>query len=254
MNKLEFSMLLVNSNRSKAYIQNLVNNGFLPKKVVVLDNKYNKASKQTYHDALVLPDTSQQCCLCYSSDIKVGFNEKEHILTTINSNNINHIIVNSVDVNSNTVIQEISNLPTKYIIYSGPSGMILRHDILSQGKKFIHVHPGWLPDFRGSTTIYYSMLLKKSVAATVIILDESIDTGSILHQSEFTINETNVDFDHVLDPCLRAKVLLDFFQSNAFNPKEQNENKNNVFYIAHPIIKHLSILGHKKNVKLGHYG
>ena len=36
---IEYSMLLVNNNRSKAYLQNLLKNGLLPKKIILLDGK-----------------------------------------------------------------------------------------------------------------------------------------------------------------------------------------------------------------------
>ena len=94
-------------------------------------------------------------------------------------------------INSKIVINEVSKITTNYIVYSGPGGTILRKDILSQGKEFIHVHPGWLPKYRGSTTIYYSMLISFEVGASIILFKEGIDEGPILYQDIVKINFDN---------------------------------------------------------------
>ena len=138
-----------------------------------------------------------------------------------------------------------------YIIYSGPGGTILRKEILSKGKKFVHVHPGWLPRFRGSTTIYYSMLVDSTVGASVILFDEGIDEGPILYKNNYEIKEKNIDFDYVLDPLVRTKALIEFFKGNEINLQKQNDEKDaNTFYIIHPFLKHLSIIKHNKESKI----
>ena len=136
---IEYSMLLINNNRSKAYLQNLISNGFIPKKIIVLDVKNIELSEHTENDKIISKNTEQKF-IRGLEDLGVFFDEKEHILSTIQNNNITHNILNTLDVNSQEVVDEVRKITTKYIIYSGPGGSILRHDILSQGKKFIHVH------------------------------------------------------------------------------------------------------------------
>lgn len=247
---ISFSMLLINNNRSKAYLQNLLYNGFKPKKIIVLNDKNVVLAEHTENDKLISTDT-QQKFIRRLEDLAIEFDEKEHILKTIQHHNIDYTIVNSLDINSPEVIAEISILDDTYVIYSGPGGSILRKEILSQGKKFIHVHPGWLPTFRGSTTLYYSMLLDSTVGCSVILFEEGIDEGPILYKEQYKILEKNIDFDYVLDPLVRTKCLINFFMQDVIDPIEQKEGEDtHTFYIVHPFLKHLSIINHNQgNIK-----
>ena len=55
----------------------------------------------------------------------------------------------------------ILRTPTRYYIYSGYPGVIIRDEEILKKKKIVHFHPGKLPDFKGSTTIYYSVLKER---------------------------------------------------------------------------------------------
>ena len=243
---LNFSMLLINNNRSKAYLQTLLKNGFKPEKIILLNDKNVELPEHTENDKLISKDTSQKF-IRKLKDLDIEFDEKEHILTTIEKNMIDYILVDNLDINTVEVITEVKKLPTEYVVYSGPGGTILRKELLSQGKRFLHVHPGWLPDYRGSTTIYYSMLINSEVGASVIIFEEGIDEGPILYKKKYKVLEKNIDFDYVLDPLVRAKTLVDFFKKGEINCTNQlDEDEAHTFYIVHPFIKHASILKHNQ--------
>jgi methionyl-tRNA formyltransferase len=245
---INFSMLLINNNRSKAYLQNLIKNAFIPNKIIVLDDSNVTLVEHTENDKLISKDTKQKF-IRKLDDLDIDFDEKEHILKTIAENNITYSLVKTLDINSNIVIDEVEQIEDEYVIYSGPGGTILRKKILSKGKKFIHVHPGWLPQFRGSTTIYYSMLVDSTVGASVILFEEGIDEGPVLYKQKYKIIEKNIDFDYVLDQLVRTKTLIDFFKQSKIKPLKQNENEQtSTFYIIHPFLKHLSVLKHNKGI------
>ena len=243
---MNFSMLVINNNRSKAYLQNLIKNNFVPNKVIVLNDKNVTLAEHTENDKLISSDTNQKF-IRKLSDLEISFDEKEHILKTIKNNEIEYVLLDTLDINSNLVINEITKIEQEYIVYSGPGGTILRKEILSKGKKFIHVHPGWLPNYRGSTTIYYSMLFESKVGCSVILFEEGIDEGPILYRKEYVITEKGIDFDYLLDPLVRTKTLIEFFKTKEMNPIKQDEqNETSTFYIIHPLLKHISILNHEK--------
>jgi methionyl-tRNA formyltransferase len=245
-----YSMLLINNNRSKAYLQNLIKNGLIPAKIILLNDKNIDLPEHTENDKIISKDTNQKF-IRKLDDLDISFDEKEHVLSTIEKNNINYIVIDTLDINAVEVVEEVSKISTEYIVYSGPGGTILRKDILSKGKKFIHVHPGWLPKYRGSTTIYYSMLINSEVGASVILFEEGIDEGPILYKKIYKIKEKGIDFDYVLDPLVRAKTLVEFFKQKNINLTIQEKCKNaNTFYIVHPFIKHASILKYNKKSRL----
>lgn len=246
---ISFSMLLINNNRSKAYLQNLIGNNYIPKKIILLNDKNVTLAEHTDNDKLMAKDTNQKF-IRKLDDLDISFDEKEHILKTIENNNIDYCLVDNLDINSSEVIKKVAEIEEEYIVYSGPGGTILRSEILSLGKKFIHVHPGWLPKFKGSTTIYYSMLLESKVGCSVILFEEGIDEGPILYQKEYQISEKGIDFDYVLDPLVRAKTLVDFFKMNKLAPIAQDKSEEaSTFYIIHPLLKHISIINHNKEAR-----
>jgi len=240
-----FSALILNNNRSKAYIQNLIKNGLIPEFVIVLNTKNRILPEHDETNELSTTNTNQKL-IRTSRDADISFDEKEHIIKTLKKSNIKYKLLDTLDANSEEAVKAVGNCKTEYILYSGHGGTILKKPILSLGKKFIHVHPGWLPKYKGSTVIYYSILIESSISCSVIILNEKIDGGPVLYTKKFKITEKNVDFDYVLDPAIRTSTLISFF--NLWNkkkikrPEVNNNNKGNTFYIIHPLLKHFAIL------------
>ena len=245
---MNFSMLITNNNRSKAYLQNLIKNDLLPSKVLVLNNNNVTLIEHTENDKLISEDTNQKF-VRKSVDLNISFDEKEHVMKTIKKNNIEFIEINNLNVNSKNVTGEVAKIKDKYIIYSGPSSSILGKEILSKNKRFIHVHPGLLPKYRGSTTLYYSMLLESKIGCSVIFLNEGIDEGPVLFKKKYKISEKGIDFDYVLDPLVRTKALIEYLKKDKITPVKQNSNKQKTtFYIIHPLLKHLSIINYNKEL------
>ena len=244
-----FAMLLVNNNRSKAYLQTLIKNNYAPLKVVILEDDSIKLPEHTDSDS-IFTNNSTQTLIKECQNTHITFDEKENVVSTLKKNNIPFESINKLDINSDEVITALSKIESEYIIYSGPGGSILREKILGLNKNFIHVHPGSLPYFRGSTTIYYSMFIKNMVSASVIFLTKNIDEGPVLHTCDFEIKDPYIDFDYLFDPCVRAATLLQFFENNYSKKIDITEqpilSKANTYYIIHPVLKHLSILKTRK--------
>ncbi len=234
-----FSMLITNTMRAKAYLQNLINCGYIPEKVLLM-----QASKQLTEEKerLIIDTNTTQKLIRSVPGISCTVDEKEHVETTLIKNNIIYEKIFTHDVNSSEVVDAVSKTPTDFIIYAGPGGIILRSEILSCKKKFIHVHPGDLPNFKGSTTYYYEMLLEKKLSCSLFIMNEQIDAGELLLKRHFEIPKGYHDFDSVVDPIIRAQTLIDWFSSNdKFTLVNTHEDKGNTFYIVHPVLKHIAI-------------
>ena len=112
-----FSMLLTNNNRSKAYLQNLIKNNFIPIKIIFLNNVNETLVEHTENDKLISEDTNQKF-IRRLIDLNISFDEKEHVLKTIKNNKIEFVEINNLDVNSKDVIKEVEKIEGKYIIYS----------------------------------------------------------------------------------------------------------------------------------------
>jgi methionyl-tRNA formyltransferase len=234
-------MLLSNNNRSKAYLQNFIKEGLLPAEVIYMDKPGTKLAEQTENDSQLYFETNQtlirECKVSGKS-----FDEKESVLATLKANNIPFQYIESLNPNETEVVKAVGNLAGDDCVYSGPGGIILRSELFSTGKNFIHAHPGKLPFYKGSTTIYYSLLINQSISVSVIELNKNLDEGDILHIEDFQFKPGS-NLDYVVDPCVRACSLVNHFKNKGTRKKQ--DKIGDTFYIIHPILKHLSIIKNK---------
>lgn len=217
-------MLATEQPRSRAYIQKLINNDLIPNYVLYL---CEDREKKKYN---------------YGKREKEYFDINKSVYDTLIENNIKFIEINNEDCNSEAVTNEVNERKEHYVIFSA-SG-ILGEEILNCDKKFIHVHPGIIPKYRGSTCFYYSMLEEGKVGATALFLNEKIDQGEIIKQKEYKV-PMNIDIDNIFDPYIRSELLLevisDYAHNNKINSTSQNVNEGETYHVIHPILKHLAI-------------
>lgn len=133
----------------------------------------------------------------------------------------------------------LSEMPQTKIIFTG--GGIVPKKILELGNlKFIHVHPGFLPDIRGADCVLWSTLVKGRTSATSFYMAPGIDDGDIIHSCYlpdlyFDYDCTNKTCKTVyraiyafLDPWVRSYVLrrtvllTDGFRSITATPQGSN--------------------------------
>jgi methionyl-tRNA formyltransferase len=221
LNKL--AMVAADTTRSKYYLTELIRNKFFPTYVLLLLNL----------DAKLLPGQDS------------GESERE-LVDLLNNAGIEYQISPNSDINSNEVLTIISNRVELVFIFSGFGGVLLGDNILSSGKKFLHIHGGYLPDYKGSTTNYYSLINENTIGASSMFLSKEIDCGPVLLRRKFSPPKNRTEIDHIYDSEARAKVLIEtleyYVESGSFNFELENNQGGETFYIIHPVLKHLSIL------------
>ena len=67
---------------------------------------------------------------------------------------------------------------------------------MSIGKEFLHFHPGKVPDYRGSTTIYYSILDNDTCHVSAFFLRKTIDAGPIISVKQY-VKPKAVSYTHL---------------------------------------------------------
>lgn len=178
--------------------------------------------------------------LFYLKDIILKINSHTK-LNIIKSNSINSKLINNLLLSSKN----------EKFLFSGYSGEIIRNMKILKNKKLLHCHSGKIPNFRGSTTIYYSLILTKKIYCTLFRLTNKIDTGKIYFIKKFNPPKITKTIENNFDNFIRAKTISSFCNNNKKKLKESkklNANNNNYYYIAHPIIRSL-ILNKKKIIK-----
>jgi len=224
---MKIGIILLENERSKSYIQKIINNKIILNDIILLSD--NKNSK-TY--------TSEQQTL----SLEHGFKIDESVEKTLTNNNFNFKKFNFLEINHPELIRYLKNLDSIYLIFSG--GGILKNEILNIGKKFLHLHPGITPYFRGSTCFYYSILKNNNCGVTAFIMDENLDTGNIVLQRTFS--KPNHKFiDEIYDAHIRSETLIDVLKNNLLDKENFQKQDNSIgetYFIIHPVLKHIAIL------------
>lgn len=176
------------------------------------------ARTKAYLQAMIREDMFPGICIVYSDDIrKMKLEDEQYqgpninqkyfdiaipILYSLHSARIPCLLVDNKDINSEQMLDVLKRLKQRYLIYSGYGGYILKSHLFQINKKNIHVHAGILPQYRGSTTVYYSFLQEKVFGATAIFLSEGIDEGEIIAQETFGVPTEPVDIDYIYEPYI----------------------------------------------------
>jgi methionyl-tRNA formyltransferase len=216
------AMLAAPNARSAAYLERLGKDGLTPAFAIVLSEAANAPSPGSQ------PGRPAHAFLRLLREMDVP-----------------HLVIPASDINAPETVAAVRMRPEEFFIYSGPGGTILGREILGLGKRFIHVHPGRLPGFRGSTTVYYQLLASPTVGATAIFLEGKIDQGPVLAAREFPPPRPDEDLDYGYDPRVRAEVLAEvlgrFALEGAFRPAPQ-PGGGETYFIMHPVLRHIAKL------------
>jgi methionyl-tRNA formyltransferase len=230
-----FVLLGANTARTKAYLQFLTRTGNIPAHVFIMTL-----------DPKSLIEESNNFRSSSSAPLTEDFLLEEPILYTLQSYGVSYQFVATESVNSLETIEALNQNDALYVIYSGFGGQIVKSDVLSLGKKFLHVHPGVVPYYRGSTTIYYSLLKEGAIGASAIFLEDKLDCGALLKTKWFDLSKLESDVDYKVDPYIRATLLVEVIEEykirGYFETETQIENKGETYYIIHPVLKHIAML------------
>lgn len=216
--------------RSQAYLQAMVKAGMHPGKCILYGEKNEDFSR-------VRPSEESESSF---------YDTSESLVKTLDDNCIPYDIILDRDINSPEMKQYLQKTPQNYMIYSGYGGCILKPHLFGIGKYFLHVHAGLLPHYRGSTTAYYSLLLEGCIGASAIFLSENIDEGDMITVRKFRIPKNPVNIDYVYEPWVRSQVLVDalsqYIDRGCFQRQEQEVKDSEIYYIIHPVLKHIALL------------
>lgn len=243
MKCLNITVLYNDSIPSKIYLAFLYKNGFYPRKIIYLNfktsKKYNitkfflgkrfsdkirESRKKKYLDVELSNLLLQPFNLKYSDLDKdiAGFSQ-EYCEISVSS------------LSDKNLIDYLTNETNKTFLFTG--GGILKKELLSiKDTKFIHIHPGVVPDIKGSDGLFWSYLLRGKIGYSCFYMNEGIDTGDILHIDEYKLHKykntkfskykKQVLYRYLLDyydPCFRAQTFVNLINKSLTNSKELNE-------------------------------
>ena len=250
MTDLKFGMILADTIRSKAYLNELLIAEIYPSFCLVMLNDgrtiaagqvpagiYEKLPQLSDLDRSLIGDWLDR--------------ELDIPLTDILENHgISFRSIHTRTINCESVHSCLEARNEKLFVFSGFGGNIISSSILSLDIKFLHIHGGYIPAFKGSTTNYYSLLDEGQLGASAIFLTEDLDSGPVLHRQKFPRPDDPEMIDYFIDPGLRARVLREALIKLDKMPGLFEEAQpiagGETYFIIHPVLKHLAILGYEK--------
>nr|WP_246413705.1 formyltransferase family protein [Rubricella aquisinus] len=151
------------------------------------------------------------------------------------------------DVNDPAVRDVLRRQGGGVTLYAGLGGQIVSKETLECGVRFLHLHSGSLPEYRGSTTLYYALLNGQAPAVSAIWLDPQIDTGPVLARQSYPIPASGMDVDRLYDASIRAdlmgRIVGEIARHGADHLTPQpTEGPEGVYYVIHPILKHIALM------------
>ncbi len=150
------------------------------------------------------------------------------------------------------LLMMLEALSPDLVVYSGCAGQLVPAELL-HCYSVLHVHSGWLPDYRGSTTLYYQIMEQRCCAASALLLDERIDTGPNLARKHYPLPPPGTDVDYLYDNMIRADLLVSVLaQWRAGGPwnRISQQIDSPPYFIIHPLLKHLALLAIDKQGRL----
>jgi methionyl-tRNA formyltransferase len=219
-------LLVADSARTRAYVALLAERRLAPAVALLLERRPEAADPAAgggvpYFDILTPPEE-------HLTDLGVPV-----------------VRVPTSDVNAPEAIDAVRASGMELLVWSGPAGAILRRPVLSAGARFLHMHPGAVPRFRGSTTVYYSLLIEGRCTVSAILLEPGIDAGPVVASRSFDPPEDRRTIDRGYDPYIRASVLADVLTDLAagrpLRPTPQT-GAPRTYYLIHPVLRHIAIL------------
>lgn len=229
------ALLAAHTARSQAYLQVLAMRGLLPATVILLGDPPQQAARSATRTGvrvwqdIALPDLQEPLAeTCARAGTKV-------------------LRSPAADVNAQETRRLIEGAQMEILIYAGVPGQIVGAEVLRSGPAFLHLHSGWLPDYRGSTTVYYALLDGEDPGVSALLLDPSIDTGPVLARRRYPRPPADMDVDRLYDSAIRADLLahvIGIYHETGRLPRAepQSPEAGRTHFVIHPVLKHLALL------------
>jgi hypothetical protein len=148
-------------------------------------------------------------------------------------------------LNDPKLLQFLSQEPASALLFTG--GGLVPDELLSlQHLRFLHVHPGYLPDIRGADCALWSSLLTGQTSATCFYMSPGIDTGDIIYpcwlpRLSLPLKLSGIERQSIyravygfIDPWVRSFVLREIIEKNAqflqLSSFSQDESEGNNFH------------------------
>jgi methionyl-tRNA formyltransferase len=225
------ALLFADTVRSRAYSQGIANAGITADRALVVQSSGSVRFGQTRKsERPARPPTA------FVPDLSIPLDQSVRLAASS---------VDTVDfgsVNDEAVQCWLRDCGATLAVYSGFGGEIVRDPILRAGVPLLHALAGWLPDYRGSTTVYYSLLVEGRCGVSAILLNSDIDSGPVIDRRWYPPPAPHTDVDHLYDVAIRTDLLVDVLRrwrtnGGSFDVVSPQPGPGTTYYVMHPVLR-----------------
>jgi hypothetical protein len=227
INLNNISLIIYDSPISRAYMQILLEQNIVLDEVFYLNSKknffisnyitsYMNYKKNNFFPLQFINDDNNKD---FIFKIENYFSIKKNFINEMFSFDLIYKISKKVNFIGNDSINSkeiLSQLKNKKLILFNTGKELIKNEILSEFD-LIHIHPGYLPEFRGADNSLHMILNNNSLGVSSFFVNKGIDTGKIITrkkwlfksfdfelQDSFTLKEKYMFWYSFVDPLLRA--------------------------------------------------
>lgn len=131
--------------------------------------------------------------------------------------------------NKRHLLELIEKIEFDILISNGCPYILPVSQIKKNHQLFVNIHPSLLPNLKGPHPINGAILLDQKTGATCHIMNDNVDDGEIISQTEIQ-NNSNIDLPLLYQMCFLAEIqAFQLALSNNFNPQTTQNNTGNYF-------------------------
>ncbi len=275
MKYLDLTVLFVDSMPSRVYMAMLKKQGLIPNKIIYIDIVEPTSRKFNLLKSIVGGFLAKKAYILYKylnvrktytlgqrllSEFELTYNDLNFDIFKYPAYEVDKVVVTGLG--DLCFFEKILNEYNKTFLFTG--GGILKKNLLSiPNSKFIHIHPGLVPDIKGADCFFWSCLMKKKPGFSVFYMNPGIDTGDIIYSKEYEFQYSedkygkysNNDIYRALldfyDPALRMLTLIELIKDSGrlnedikfdqFKSIQQDPTDGRTFFFMHKVMRNYVI-------------
>ncbi len=159
--------------------------------------------------------------------VKIFAHKNSYLEKELIKNNIKYELIED----KQSLTEKISDIEFDYFISNGLSYILPISKLSAGNKKFVNVHPSYLPDLKGRSPVQAAILFKRDIGATCHYMDDGIDTGDIISQIKIPYSdELDAGLLYKLAFNLEAKVFSAAYNNNFIPQAAPPETDDTIYY------------------------
>lgn len=135
------------------------------------------------------------------------------------------------------LVEYLLNTEFDFLIVNGCQYILPISKLSASGsdKKFINIHPSFLPDLRGADPVHAALLYGRDSGATCHIMNDKIDAGDIISQVKINYSpDYDTDLLYQLTFLAEKQAFADAYKKEFKASKPQVKTEKDIYYSFKP--------------------